>query len=470
MEISEVEIKQIVERVIEKVREQKTSDIKPDNGNVENKSGLFETVPEAVASAEKAFEELHRIPLEKRDCIITAMRNISREHIASLAEDMEKETGLGRAEDKKIKLGIAIEKTPGTEDIKPVVYTGDNGLTLIERAPYGVIGSITPVTNPVETIINNGIGFVASGNTAVFNPHPGSKKVCARIISLLNDAVQSAGGPPNLLCGIIDPTIETAKELMNNDSVRLLVITGGEGVVKEAMKSGKKVIAAGPGNPPVLVDETADVSEAAKFIVLGASTDNNVICVQEKEIITVDSIADNLRNELMMNGGYEIKGYDIKRLENLVVDGKGPNKKYVGKDASVILKEIGKETDNKVRLIFAEVEESHPFVQNEMLMPVIGLVRVANVNEGIDVAKRCEHNFKHTAVMHSKNIDNLSRMARVMDTSIFVKNASSLSGLGYNGEGYTSFTIAGCTGEGLTTAKTFTRERKCVLKDHFRII
>ncbi len=472
MEISDIEIKQIVQRVVEKIQENKAAQFTEERGTAEKPvgTGIFDTVSEAVSAAEKAYEQFCLISLEKRENLISAMREVLRKNITSLADDMEKETGLGRAEDKVLKLQIAIEKTPGLEDIKPLVFSGDNGLTLIERAPFGVIASITPVTNPVETVINNGIGFVAGGNSAVFNPHPGSKNVCAKAIRLLNDAIISAEGPPNLLCTIVNPTIDSAKELMRHSSVKLLVVTGGEGVVKEAMSSGKKVIAAGPGNPPVVVDETADIPQAAKFIVLGASTDNNIICVLEKEIIAVDSIADELKAELIKNNSYEVTGEDIEKLENLIVDGEYPNKKFIGKNASYILEQIGINVSDDIRLIFAEVDEMHPFVQLEMLMPVIGFVRVGNVDEAIDTAKRCEHGFKHTAVMHSKNIDNLSKMAKTIETTIFVKNASSLSGLGYLAEGYTSYTIAGPTGEGLTSAKSFTRERRCVLKDYFRII
>lgn len=474
MEISETEIKRIIEQVVEKIKiNQKESRFASDQKVKIDKTmepGLFTNINDAVSSAEKAFEQFHLLSLKKREGFISAMREIARKNIKSLAEDVKEETGLGRVEDKILKLQLAIEKTPGTEDIKPFIFSGDDGLTLVERAPFGVVASITPVTNPVETIINNGIGFVASGNASVFNPHPNSKNVCTKIVKLLNEAIISAGGPPNLINTIVDPTIESAKELMNHSSIKLLVVTGGIGVVNEAMRSGKKVIAAGPGNPPVVVDETADIPKTAQFIVKGASTDNNIICVVEKEIIAVDSIADKLKEEMLKNNAYEIKGYDIKRLENLVVDGDYPNKKYIGKDASYILKQIGKNVDDNMRLIIAEVDEMHPFVQIEMIMPVIGFVRVRNVDEAIDMAKRCEHNFKHTAVMHSKNIDNLSKMAKVINTTIFVKNASSLSGLGYEAEGYTSFTIAGPTGEGLTSAKTFTRERRCVLKDYFRIV
>ena len=474
MEISEIEIKQIVKRVVEKIEENRKVELNVAEEKVidsqTSEPGLFNTVDEAVSSAEKAYGQLLLLPVKKRDELIYAIREISRKNIISLANDMEKETGLGRAEDKILKLQVAIEKTPGTEDIKPVAFSGDDGLTLVERAPFGVVASITPVTNPVETIICNSIGFIAGGNAAVFNPHPGSKYVCAKIIRLINEAIISAGGPANLLNTIIEPTISTAKELMHHKTVKLLVVTGGGGVVAEAMSSGKKVIAAGPGNPPVVVDETADITEAAKFIVLGASTDNNIICVLEKEIIAVDSIADVLKAEMIKNKSYELKNDDIKKLEKVIVEDNQPNKKFIGKNASYILKQIDIDVADDIRLIIAEVEEMHPFVQLEMLMPVIGFVRVRNVNEAIETAKRCEHGYKHTAVMHSKNIDNLSKMAKMIETTIFVKNASSLAGIGYTGEGYTSFTIAGPTGEGLTSAKTFTRERICVLKDHFRII
>ena len=472
MEINEVEIKQIIERVVEKIKENQRECPSVESKIISDEAqpGLFISINDAVSAAEEAYENLQTIPLKKRESMIVAMREISRENIETLAEDMFNETGLGRADDKVNKLKLVIEKTPGTEDIKPNVFSGDNGLTLVERAPFGVVASITPVTNPVETIINNGIGFVAAGNAAVFNPHPNSKNVCAKIIRLLNEAIMSADGPPNLLSSIIDPTIESAKELMCHRKIKLIVVTGGAGVVKEAMKSGKKVIAAGPGNPPVVVDETADLEDAAKYIVQGAYTDNNIICALEKEVIAVNSITDQLKTEIMKNKAYEIKGDDIRKLADLVVDGEHPNKDYVGKDASYILKQIGKNVDDDIRLIIAEVDEMHPFIQIEMLMPVLGIVRVNNVNEAIDTAKRCEHGFKHSAVMHSKNIDNLSKMAKVMNTAIFVKNASSLSGLGYQAEGYTSYTIASQTGEGLTSAKSFTRERRCVLKDSFRII
>ena len=197
---------------------------------------------------------------------------------------------------------LVIDKTPGVEDIEPQAFSGDDGLTIQERAPFGVIGSITPCTDPSETIICNGIGMIAGGNTVVFNPHPSAKKTSIFTVNLLNKAVISAGGPANLFTTVAAPTIESAQNLMKHPDIRLLVVTGGPAVVSVAMKSGKRVIAAGPGNPPVVVDETADLEKAAREIVASASCDNNIICVVEKEIIVTGGAAVGLKKSAAESG------------------------------------------------------------------------------------------------------------------------------------------------------------------------
>ncbi len=431
----------------------------------------------AIEAAGLAHRELEGQPLELRCRIINAMRVTARENAASLAKMAIEETGLGRYEDKLNKNLLAVDKTPGVEILKPLAFSGDRGLTLTERAPYGVIGAITPVTNPIATIICNSIGMLAGGNGVVFNPHPNAKQVSLKVIHLLNEAIIEAGGPANLLSTIAQPTIETAQALMKHPGIKLLVVTGGPGVVRVAMQSGKKVIAAGPGNPPVVVDETADIPRAACDIVAGASFDNNIVCVLEKEIIAVDKIADELKAEMKKAGAYELKSWQINRLKKIVIEkDNGPgkegliNKAYVGKDAKFILSKIGVEAKDDIRLILAEVDREHTFFWTEQLMPVMPLVRVKNVDEAIALAKEVEQGNCHTAVMHSRNIEALSKMARTINTSIFIKNGPSYSGLGFGGEAYTSFTIASPTGEGLTTAINFTRERRCTLVDSFRIV
>jgi acyl-CoA reductase-like NAD-dependent aldehyde dehydrogenase len=439
--------------------------------------GVFGTMEDAVNAAEKAHRDLVEVPLETRRKIIDAMRRVSVDHAEELSRLALDETGLGRYDDKVKKNLLAATRTPGVEDLEAEAVSGDHGLTVSERAPYGLICSITPSTNPSETVINNAISMVAGGNSVVFNPHPGARRTTIRTIELLNSAIVGEGGPPNVVACIEEPSIETAQGLMRHPKVRLLVVTGGGAVVKIAMDSGKKVIAAGPGNPPVVVDETAEIGTAARHIVSGASLDNNIVCICEKEVLAVDAIVDSLKREMCGHGAVEIKGNDLTRLKDLIIkEDKGPSRhavtrrEFVGKDAAVLLSEIGVKNAGDPRLIICETPRTHPFVWTELLMPVLPIVRVRDADEGITFAKEVEHGFGHTALMHSTDITKLSTMARFINTTIFVKNGPAYAGLGFGGEGFTSFTIASPTGEGLTSARTFTRMRRCVLVDYFRII
>lgn len=438
--------------------------------------GIYPDLDSAVAAARRAFIALDALALGKRFEIISAMRQAMRANAELLARMAVEETGLGRAEDKVKKNNLVCDKTPGPEILQPLAWSGDHGLTLVERAPYGVFGVITPSTNPTSTIINNSIGLISAGNAAVMNVHPGAKRVSAYQIQLLNRAIVSAGGPPDLLTAPAEPTVESAQALMKHPGIRILLVTGGGAVVRLAMTSGKRAICAGPGNPPVVIDETADIDLAGKQIVFGASFDNNVICTDEKEAFAVAAIADRLKTAMVANGAVELPSYRLKALENLVFEKfPGPRehgvmkKEWIGQNAGRILKELGVSAPD-ARLILVEVPVEHPLIWTEQLMPVFPLARVRSADEGIDLAVEAEHGFGHTASMFSRNIDALSRMAREINTSIFVKNGPNLAGLGYFGEGYTSFSIASPTGEGLTSALTFTRIRRCTLVDHFRIV
>ncbi len=440
-------------------------------------AGVFADINTATNAAKKAQLELMELSLKMRNRIISNIRVKMLEHAEDLAQRALDETGYGRFEDKVVKNKLVTEKTPGTEVLEPSARSGDSGLMLMELAPYGVIGAITPVTNPTSSIICNSIGMLAAGNSVVFNVHPSAKKVSIYNIELLNQAIVAAGGPHNLVTTIVNPTIESAQELMHHPNVNLLVVTGGAGVVKAAMNSGKRAICAGPGNPPVVVDETADIEQAAKKIVQGASMDNNIICVLEKEVFVVESVADQLLAAFERHNAVVLKSHEIEQLEKIIFkETRGQrrqgviNSAYIGKNIQDILLKIGKRVDDNIRLAIAPVDVGHPLIWTEQMMPILPVARVPNVDQAIDIAKEAEHGYRHTAMMYSKNLDNLSRMARVMNCSIFVKNGPSYAGLGHGGEGYTSFTIASPTGEGLTNPRSFARERRCVLVDHFRII
>jgi acyl-CoA reductase-like NAD-dependent aldehyde dehydrogenase len=474
--LDEKAIGAIVEEVLRKLRSEGVG-ASPAVRTPTGAGGVFGSVDDAVDAAEKAHLGLRDVPLETRKKIVEGMRRVCCEHAEELSRLAIDETGLGRYEDKIKKNLLAAGRTPGIEDLEPDAVSGDHGLTVVERAPYGLICSITPSTNPSETVINNAISMVAGGNSVVFNPHPGARRTTIRTIELLNSVIVAEGGPPNVLTCVEQPSIETAQALMHHAKVRLLVVTGGGAVVETAMQSGKKVIAAGPGNPPVVVDETADLDSAARHIVDGASLDNNIVCICEKEVLAVDSITDRLKANMLTHGAVEIKGRDIERLKDLVIkEDRGPSRhavtrrEYVGKDAGLLLSKIGIKSEPGARLIICETPQSHAFVWTELLMPILPIARVSDGDEGIRLAKQVEHGFGHTAVMHSTNITRLSKMARFIGTTVFVKNGPAYAGLGFGGEGYTSFTIASPTGEGLTSARTFTRMRRCVLVDYFRIV
>lgn len=473
MQIDEKTIRTVVEEVLKEVK----GASRPAPVKQSGYEGTFHSMEEAIRAAHQAHRDLMDTTLEVRRKMIDAMREAVWSNLFALSQRAVEETGFGRTDDKVKKNLLAAKMTPGVEDLTPTSYTDDHGLTLTELAPYGVIGAIAPSTNPTETIICNSIGMIAGGNTVVFGPHPSAKEVSKYTICLLNGAIRKAGGPANIITTVDEPTIEAAQTMMDHPLISLLVVTGGPGVVKEAMKRPKKVIAAGPGNPPVVVDETADIVKAGKDIVAGASLDNNIICIDEKEILVVESVADRLKAEMVKNGAFELDRRQTEELTKIVVADPGRpghegaiNKKYVGKNASVLADLIGLKVPEETRILLAEVDREHPMVWTEQLMPFIPMVRMGNADEAIDFAFQCEHGFRHTASMHSKNIEKLSKMAKVMNCSLFVKNGSNFNGMAFGGAGYTSFTIASPTGDGFTRPRTFTRERRCSLIDYFRIV
>ncbi len=483
MTINEEQIRSIVQSVVKRLTDENALSSAPASPAtplplISVGDGIFDDLEEAINAAENAQKELMRLPLVKREEIIEAMRQAGRDNAEKMSILAQQESGMGRVESKIQKHLLVSNKTPGLEDLQPMAWTGDHGLTLVERAPFGLIGAIIPSTNPTSTVICNSIGMIAAGNSVVFGPHPGAKVASQSMIQIMNRAITGAGGPANLLVALREPTIEAAGVLMKHPKTKILMITGGPGVVKAAMQSGKKVIAAGPGNPPVVVDETADITRAGKLIVDGASFDNNIVCVCEKEIFAVEKIADQLKAELLKNGAYEINKEQTEALTKVVIaklpgpDGEegAPNKKFVGRSPKTILAEIGVTVGDEVKIILAEVDAHHPLVLVEQLMPVIPFVRVPDVDTAIALAVEVEHGYRHSMYMYSRDVDKLSKMARECNSSIFVKNGPCYSGLGFGGQGYTSFSIASPTGEGLTKASDFTRERRCVLIDYFRIV
>ena len=454
-------VEQLVKKVLDQV--EGAGDLLTTAGDC----GVFETMDDAINAAEAGQRQYLKCSMADRAKYVQTIRDVvlRKDVMEYISRQAVEETGMGGYEYKVIKNTLAATKTPGVEDLTTEALSGDDGLTLVEYSPFGVIGSITPTTNPTETVICNSIGMLAAGNAVVFSPHPRAKNVTLYLIKAINRALKEAGAPDNLVVTVAEPSIENTNAMMKHPKVRMLVATGGPGIVKTVLSSGKKAIGAGAGNPPVVVDETADIEKAAVDIVNGCSFDNNLPCIAEKEVIAVDSIADYLIFNMKKSGAYEIKDKPVidQLVEQVTENGQPPRSEFVGKSAQYILEKVGIQVGSDVKVILMEADEQHPFVQVELMMPILPVVRVRDVDEAIDMAIRVEHGNRHTAMMHSRNVDKLTKMAKLIQTTIFVKNGPSYAGIGVGGMGYTTFTIAGPTGEGLTSAKSFARKRKCVL-------
>ena len=459
---------EVIAALIKKVLEELTTGEAATTGD----DGLFPTVNDAVEAGLAAQKKLIGMSLERRKDIIASIRNKvldANEELSALAVE---ETHLGRYEDKVRENILCATRTPGVEDIEPRAHSGDHGLMLLEYAPVGLIGSLTPITNPTGTLINNSISMISAGNAVVFNAHPSAAKTSTRMLQTIHKAIVDAGGPPGLVSSVRNPSLDTAKEVIEHPKINMLVATGGRPIVNIVLRSGKKAIGAGAGNPPVLVDETATIRKAAQFIASGASINNGIFCTCEKVGIVVQEVADSLIKFMQETGRvYLLTAEEADRVTKLVVTPDGHiNGKYIGKNVQVILHDAGIELGDEYRLAIFEAAPEHPLVWLEQMMPVLPIVRVKDVNEGIEFAVKVEQGNRHTAIMHSTNVEHMTAFARAIQTTIFVKNGPSYAGIGLGGEGHTSFTIAGPTGEGLTSARTFTRQRRCTLVESFRII
>ncbi|MDA8244953.1 MAG: aldehyde dehydrogenase [Elusimicrobia bacterium] len=471
MAISEEDLKKIVAEVVRNLGDA------PAAAAPASSSGgpVFDSVDEAVAAASKAQPFFQDLGLAAREKIISAIRETSRASARRWAEAAVAETGMGRVADKVLKNLICADKTPGVEDLRALAYTGDKGLALVEFAPFGVVAAITPSTNAVATIISNAIGILSAGNSVVFSPHPAAKGCVADAVRALNQTIISAGGPANLVATIANPSQEATKQLLCHPGTHLNLVTGGPAIVKVAMTAGKacKTIAAGPGNPPVVVDETAVFPDCAEQIITGCGFDNNVLCIAEKEVIVTEAARSRFLEAMRRDHrAHELTREQMDQLAKAAIPepGREPrvDRKFIGKNPSVIAKAIGLDLSDEVRVLWAEVPNDHPFVISEQLMPVLPVTVARDVDAAIELARKVEWDNHHSAGMYSTNVKNMTKMGRRMACSIFVKNGCTLHGLGL-GEGYASMSIGTPTGDGITKTSHFVRPLQCSVVGDLRI-
>lgn len=477
MQLSEDLIRGVVQEVLSRIGEVSPTDAasaRPCRGG-RGTNGVYRDADSAVSAAERAFQAYRTRPLEDRRAAIDRIRAICLDQAEELGRMELDETKIGRLDHKIAKLKVAAERVPGVEYLRTENASGDSGLTLTDYSPFGVIGAITPVTHSLPTLAGNAINMLAAGNTVVFNAHPSGAKVAAEGVRRFNQAIREAIGLDDLLTIIDPPTLESATALFEHRGVRLLVVTGGPAVARAALASNRRAIVAGPGNPPVVVDPTADLELAAKSIVEGAAFDNNLLCIGEKQVFAVASIFDKLMDAVARHGGFRLDSERIAALTRAAFkkDDKGKlvvDKDLVGKDPAILGEHAGARVPEGTQILFGETSADHPFVDHEQMMPFIPFVRVENVDRAIELAKSSEHGYGHTAILHSRDTGTMTRMGKAMDCTIFVVNGPSVAGLGLGGEGSLSFSIAGPTGEGVTTPLTFCRQRRTSIVGGFRFV
>lgn len=446
--------------------------------SLERKYGQFTELDDAVRAARDAFEQLERKSMAERKLAVDAIRNLSNANAVEFGTMEMAETKIGRLDHKIAKQEGVGRSTPGIEFLRSECFSGDGGLTVIEHAPYGVIAACTPVTHSLPTVTCNAIGMISAGNTVVFTPHPSGKRIASLGVRRYNEAIYKAIGIDNLMTILTEPSIPMTEQLFGHPQISLINVTGGPGVARVALQQRKRAIVSGPGNPPVVVDETADLDRAARSIIAGAAYDNNLLCLSEKEVIVVESVFDAMMDAMARAGAYRLNAGQVEEFTAKAIEyvGEGdkrhpvPARPFLGQSPSVMGRQLGWNIPENVELLYGETDEHNPFVPTEQMMPFLPFVRCKDVDAGIALAVKYEHGFHHTGIMHSRNIENLTKMGRAIDTTIFVKNGPSYAGLGMGGEGYSSFSIAGMTGEGITNPLTYTRSRRCTLVDSLHIL
>lgn len=485
VQINETVLKSVVEDVLRKLGEtpaqdanQPASASKPAPKRVSSTGhGVFEKADDAAGAAAEGQKQLRKLGIAGRKAIIDIVKRTCKAKAKEWGQLELDETKIGRIEHKVAKLE-GIPNLPGVEWLEPRGMSGDFGITMEENTPFGVIAAITPVTHSIPTAACNIISMVAAGNGVVFNAHPGGAACAAEAIRTFNKLFEKELGLHNLVTIIEHPSIESFNDLCASEHVDLICVTGGPAVVAAAMKSGKRAVCAGPGNPPVVVDTTANLQKAASDIIFGAAFDNNLLCIGEKQVFVLDAVYDQFIKAFKEAGAFQLNGKQLDTLTKQVFtfkeDGGGCShpvlsRELVGADASTLAERAGTKAPAGCELLFAETDASHLFVQEEQMMPMLPVVRVRNIDEAIEQAVISEHGYKHSSMIHSLNVVNMGAMARALDSTLFVKNGACTAGLGIGGEGYSSFSIATTTGEGITMPDTFTRKRRCVLVDSLQM-
>ncbi len=373
------------------------------------------------------------------------------EHASQCAQSAVFETGLGVYEDK---LAKHQKKTLGTlRDLHGLKTTGvieeDQTKGLIKIAkPVGIIGALTPVTNASSTIAVNGLAMLKCRNAVIFAPHPSAKKTCELTAGFIRQGLRKVGAPEDLVLNLKDPSIELTQSLMRE--VDLVVATGGGGMVKAAYSSGTPSYGVGAGNSVTVVDETADLKDAAKKIFLSKTFDNATSCSSENSAVIVADVFDEMISNFIMHGGYLCSTEEKIKLRNLMwPDGVHLNRAVVGQPAKKIAHLAGLETPDNTTFLMVigeNVGPQEPF-GGEKMSPVLTLWKVENFEKAIELVQSLTSfaGLGHSCGLHTRQDDRILEMGeRVRVSRMMVRQPQCYANSGNYDNGMPFSLTLGC--------------------------
>ena len=410
-----------------------TPEVAPEVKEAEERA-LIDALVAKVSAAQKEFANFSQ---EKVDKIFKAAALAANNMRIPLAQMAVEETGMGIVEDKIIKNHYASEyicnkylplKTCG------IIETDDATGMIKVAEPRGVIAGIIPTTNPTSTAIFKALCALKTRNGIVFSPHPRAKKCTCLAAKIVLDAAVKAGAPQDIIAWIDEPTVAMSGYLMSHKDVSLILATGGPGMVKAAYSSGTPAVGVGPGNTPVVFDDTCDIEMAVSSVLLSKTFDNGMICASEQSVTVMASIYDAVKKEFIKRGGYILNAKEAEAVGNVIqVDGK-LNAKIVGQTAITIAELAGIKVPANTKALIAEVNGvgiDVPF-SREKLSPTLALYKVDTYEQAIDNAKALLEygGLGHTAVLYTntQNEERIREFGHMMLASRVIINSPASHG------------------------------------------
>jgi acetaldehyde dehydrogenase/alcohol dehydrogenase len=358
-----------------------------------------------------------------------------------LAQMAVEETGMGVVEDKVIKNHFASEyifNKYKDEKTCGILSEDDEAGTMTVAEPVGVICGIIPTTNPTSTAIFKALIALKTRNGIVFSPHPRARRSTCAAARIVLDAAVAAGAPKDIIGWIDEPTIELSNALMRHASVKLILATGGPGMVHAAYSSGTPAIGVGPGNTPVVIDETADLKRAVASILMSKTFDNGVVCASEQAIIAVDAIYDDLRERFRRHCGHILSRAEADAVRGVLMHDGKVNAEIVGQSAPRIAAMAGVDVAANTQVLIGEVTaiESSEAFAHEKLSPVLALYRAAEFEDAVAKAGALValEGIGHTSVLYTDQDGQRERVnyfsARMKTSRILINTPSSHGGIG----------------------------------------